>query len=104
LIEFALLAFGLFIMLFGALGLIRFPDVYTRLHATAKCDTGGAMSILLALAVSVDAPAVVRFKFILLAFLIALINPMLSHAIARGAYKRGIKPKVVVDMYAGNNP
>jgi len=103
-IEFVLLAFGLFIMLFGALGLVRFPDVYTRLHATSKCDTGGAMSILLALAVSVNAPLLIRLKFVLLAFLIALINPMLSHAIARGAYKRGIKPKVVVDMYGGGNP
>jgi multicomponent Na+:H+ antiporter subunit G len=91
-------------MLFGALGLVRFPDVYTRLHATSKCDTGGAMSILLALAVSVNAPLLIRLKFVLLAFLIALINPMLSHAIARGAYKRGIKPKVVVDMYGGGNP
>ncbi len=103
-IEFVLLAFGLFIMLFGALGLLRFPDVYTGLHATSKCDTGGAMSILLALVVSVNAPPLIRLKFILLAFLIALINPMLSHAIARGAYKRGIKPKVVVDMYGGDHP
>ncbi len=33
-----------------------------------------------------------------------MINPMVSHAIARAAYKSGIKPKAVVDMYAWDNP
>jgi len=104
LIEYLLLAFGEAIMVFGALGILRFPDVYTRLHAATKCDTGGAMSILIALALMTSAPALIKLKFLVLAFLIALINPMVSHAIARGAYRYGIKPKVVVDMYAWDNP
>jgi len=103
-IETILMLFGEAVMVFGALGIIRFPDVYTRLHAATKCDTGGAMSIILALILIMDAPVVVRVKFLVLAFLIAMINPMVSHAIARGAYKYGVKPKVVVDMYAWDNP
>ncbi|NJE46833.1 cation:proton antiporter [Thermococcus sp. GR7] len=103
-IETILLLFGGAVMLFGALGILRFPDVYTRLHAATKCDTGGAMSIILALVLMMDAPVLVRLKFLVLAFLIAMINPMVSHAIARGAYKYGVKPKVVVDMYAWDNP
>jgi len=103
-IEYLLLAFGEVIMIFGALGIIRFPDVYTRLHAATKCDTGGAMTILLALALYTDASVFIKLKLLVLAFLIALINPMISHAIAKGAYKYGIKPKVVVDMYAWDNP
>jgi len=104
LIEYLLLTFGEVIMIFGALGILRFPDVYTRLHAATKCDTGGAMTILMALAIIANAPTLIKLKFLVLAFLIALINPMVSHAIARGAYKYGIKPKVVVDMYAWDNP
>ncbi|ASA78065.1 monovalent cation/H(+) antiporter subunit G [Thermococcus sp. 5-4] len=103
-IEIILMLFGEAVMVFGALGILRFPDVYTRLHAATKCDTGGAMSIILALILIMDAPAVVRAKFLVLAFLIAMINPMVGHAIARGAYKYGVKPKVVVDMYAWDNP
>ncbi|ANF22145.1 monovalent cation/H(+) antiporter subunit G [Thermococcus piezophilus] len=103
-IEAALLIFGGAVMLFGALGILRFPDVYTRLHAATKCDTGGAMGIILALVLMMEAPALVKLKFLVLAFLIAMINPMVSHAIARGAYKYGVKPKVVVDMYAWDNP
>ncbi|WP_010477314.1 monovalent cation/H(+) antiporter subunit G [Thermococcus zilligii] len=102
-IEWAFLLFGLFIMLFGTLGLLRFPDVYTRLHATAKCDTGGAISILIALALASDLPLAGKLKFFVIAFMIAMINPMVSHAIARAAYRRGIKPKAVVDMYAWDN-
>jgi len=104
-IEYLLLTLGVLIMIFGAIGILRFPDVYTRLHAATKCDTGGAMNILLALAISIEAPLLTKLKLLVLAFLIALINPMISHAIARGAYKSGIKPQTpVVDMYAWDNP
>lgn len=103
-IEYFFLLLGESIMVFGTLGILRFPDVYTRLHAATKCDTGGAMSILIALTIVSEASPLIRLKFLVLAFLIALINPMISHAIARGAYKHGIKPEVVVDMYAWDNP
>ena len=62
------------------------------------------MSILIALAIAYQTSPLVKLKFLVLAFLIALVNPMISHAIARGAYKYGIRPKVVVDMYAWDNP
>ncbi len=99
-IQYVFLAFGITSMFFGALGVIRFQDVYTRLHASTKCDTGGAMAILFALALHVDASLLVRFKFLALIFLISLITPMISHAIAKGAYRSGIEPIVGVDDYA----
>ncbi len=98
-IETFLLLMGSFIMVAGAVGVLRFPDVYTRLHASTKCDTGGAMSILLGAALQIDMPVHVRLKLIILVFLIALINPMVSHAIARGAHRGGVKPDVTFDMY-----
>ncbi|MEF8873438.1 MAG: monovalent cation/H(+) antiporter subunit G [Candidatus Thermoplasmatota archaeon] len=103
-IEYFLLFIGCTIMIFGAVGLLRFPDMYSRLHAATKTDTGGAMSILVATALLTTAPWMVKMKLLILTFLIALINPMISHAIARGGHKSGIKPNVVVDMYARDNP
>ncbi len=91
-------------MFFGSIGILRFPDVFTRLHAASKCDTGGAMSILLALAISIDAPLMIKAKFLILAFLIAMVNPMVAHAIARGIYLCGVKPDVELDIYARDNP
>ncbi|MBS3781749.1 MAG: monovalent cation/H(+) antiporter subunit G [Candidatus Thermoplasmatota archaeon] len=103
--ELILLILGNAIMIFGAIGVLRFPDLYTRLHASTKTDTGGAMSILIATALlATIAPWTIRLKLLILTLLIAMINPMISHAIARGAHKSGIKPIAVVDMYAKDNP
>ena len=41
---------GVFFMLTGAIGLIRFPDFYTRMHAAGKCDTLGSLLVLTGLA------------------------------------------------------
>ncbi|WP_048056050.1 monovalent cation/H(+) antiporter subunit G [Pyrococcus sp. ST04] len=103
-IEIIPLFFGYSIMFFGSLGVIRFPDVYTRLHAATKCDTGGIMGIVFGLILMNYVPNIVKAKLLFLLVLIALINPMISHAIARGAYKMGVKPEVRVDMYAWDNP
>ncbi|MFW6304422.1 MAG: monovalent cation/H(+) antiporter subunit G [Candidatus Saliniplasma sp.] len=103
-IELLFFILGNSIMIFGALGILRFPDMFTRLHASTKCDTGGAMSILIAVALIAEAPTMIKIKLMILILLIALINPMISHSIARGAHKSGIKPKAVVDMYARDNP
>lgn len=99
-IEYILLLLGTILMISGSLGVLRFPDVYTRLHASTKCDTGGAMSILFALALVSDVHILIKVKFLVLAFLIAMINPMVAHAIARGAHRSGIEPEVVIDLYA----
>lgn len=82
---------GAFFFLVGTLGLLRFPDYYSRTHATTKCDTVGAGSILLALALlrglEPDMP-----KLLLLAGLVLLSSPTAGHALSRAAYRTGLKP------------
>ncbi|MFW6047783.1 MAG: monovalent cation/H(+) antiporter subunit G [Candidatus Natronoplasma sp.] len=86
----------------GTLGLHRFPDVYTRLHAATKCTTFGTIFMTF----TVIAYSVRHFiiteeaKFLNMAVhtllaLIALLvtNPTGAHAIARAGHKFGIKPK-----------
>lgn len=99
-IEYILLLAGCIIMILGALGVIRFPDVYTRLHASTKCDTGGAISILLAVVIAAGFN-LTSIKILSVLFLIFLLNPVASHALARAAHKYGIPPCeiTVVDMY-----
>lgn len=86
-----LASIGVFFFTVGTIGLLRFPDVYTRLHPATKCDTLGMGSILLALAIyegfSIDA-----IKLLIIAFIIMIESPTAGHAIARAAYKMGIKP------------
>jgi len=77
--------------LLAALGLLRFPDLYTRLHAVTKAGPVGAGFILLAIAiVSADAPVVLR-ALAGIVFLI-LTSPVAAHLLARAAYSVGYQP------------
>ncbi len=91
----------------GSIGLLRFPDVYTRLHAATKCTTFGTVFISLAVIIfgfyfwrtSGDS----KYGILALHTIVALVcliitNSTGAHAIARAAYRSGVKPKhVVVD-------
>jgi len=48
-ISWVLIALGSFFLVSGAIGLIRMPDVYTRMHAASVIDTLGAMLLILGL-------------------------------------------------------
>ena len=104
-IELLLFLLGSAVMVFGAIGIVRFPDVYTRLHASTKCDTGGALSILLAL-IAYTGVTGTSLKILTIAVLIFILNPVVSHLLAKTAHNRGITPDeiTVVDMYARDYP
>ena len=90
-----LLIGGALFLLASALGVLRFPDFYTRLHAGGKGDTLGQTMVLLGLLVHAVAKGyawTVPFKLGLIMFLIFIINPTATHALARGAWVAGIKP------------
>lgn len=94
-----LISIGLFFNLMSILGLIRFPDAYTRLHASTKGTTFGALFMILGIILYyavVEYDGTLSLTIILhsgIAFLfIIFTNPIGSHAIARGAHKFGIKP------------
>jgi multicomponent Na+:H+ antiporter subunit G len=83
-----------------AVGMIRFPDAYTRLHAGTKGLTIGAG--LLVLGAAMRAPsASMALRMIVVAILFMLTNPIASQAIARGAYRiEKARRHLVVDEYA----
>jgi len=95
-----LLGIGVFFNILGGVGLLRFPDVYTRLHAGTKCTTFGSIFItgsvlLLGLKMwylgSTDGSVLaIHTAGALVAIL--LTNPTGAHAIARAAHKSGVKP------------
>lgn len=80
---------GVFFFGVGVLGLLRFPDVYTRLHATTKADTLGAGLVLLSLIIyqGFSPPSI---KLALMIVFIWISNPTAAHAIARAAYTADI--------------
>lgn len=100
------IALGVFFMITGVIGLIRFPDFYTRLHATGKCDTLGEILIIAGLLiyhVFIYSPGaditvqLVPVKLLFLIIFILLTNPVGTHALMKAGYTTGVKPWKVGD-------
>jgi len=86
-----LMALGLFFGVMGNIGVMRFPDIYTRLHASSKCGTTSVFSILLAcMLLRGFSPMTGKILVITLFFLITA--PVASHIIGRCAWQRGVFP------------
>ena len=98
------LGIGVFFNLLAGVGLLRFPDVYTRLHAGTKCTTFGSIFIigsviLLGLKMwifdsnpEVNSPDVLAIHAAIALVAILLTNPTGAHALARAAHRGGVKP------------
>ena len=95
---------GLAFDFFGCLGLVRFPDVYSRLHSSIKCVTLGTSSILLGLFLFKGFTAA-GVKAILCIVFLFLTAPVSAHVIARSAHKSGVKlwEGSVCDQYSEDN-
>ena len=85
-----LLAGGAFCII-GALGLVRMPDFFTRMHAASVTDTLGAGLILLGLMLQAGF-TLVTVKLIVLGLLIFFTSPTATHALAQAALARGLQP------------
>lgn len=91
---------GISFDLFGCIGLVRMPDIYNRLQASAKCVTLGTCGILLGVFVKFGFSAA-GVKALLCIIFIILTAPVSAHALARGAHRSGVKlwGKSVCDKY-----
>lgn len=90
-IAIVLACIGAFFFLVGTVGILRLPDFYSRTHAATKCDTVGAGSVLLALAI-VHGVEIDSLKILAIAGLVLLSSPTAGNALARAAYRTGLKP------------
>jgi multicomponent Na+:H+ antiporter subunit G len=87
-----LVAGGLFAIV-GAIGLLRMPDLFTRMHGSSITETLGAGLILLGLMLQAGL-TLVTAKLILVGLLIFFASPTATHALARAALARGLKPRL----------
>lgn len=90
-ISTVLMAGGAFFMITGAVGLLRLPDFYTRLHATGKCDTLGEVLIIVGCMIY-QGWSFITIKLFFLMLFIFIANPVATHAIMKAAYVTGVKP------------
>ncbi len=83
---------GVISILVGALGLIRLPDVYARIHAAGIIDTAGVAFFILGM-ICLSGWSLVTVKLILIGIFLFFTSPISGHAIARVAHLSGIKPQ-----------
>jgi multicomponent Na+:H+ antiporter subunit G len=82
----------------GALGLFRFPDFYTRLHAASVTDTLCAGLIILGLMLQSET-VMMTIKLLLIPLFLAYTSPTAAHALAKSALRSGLQP--VLDQKGG---
>ena len=92
-LSWILLLVGAIFLLVGAIGALRFPDFYTRLHAVSVCDTMGAGLVLVGLMLQ-GGLSLVTIKLLLVFYFMMFTGPTAVHALAQAAMQSKQKPLV----------
>ena len=75
----------------GAIGLVRMPDFYTRVHAASVTDTVGAGLLLLGMTLQAGF-SLIAVKLLMIGLLLLFANPTATHALVKAALARGLAP------------
>ncbi len=86
----ALMVLGVIFIAFGVFGLYRFKNFYPRILIGSKIDTVGYLTLLLGLALK-SGWNMSTLKILLIILLMLVINPILTHTVARSAYLSGLR-------------
>jgi len=89
--SWALLVAGALFCMAGGVGILRFPDVYSRSHAAGVIDTAGAVLILVGLMVQAGL-TLITVKLIIIVFFLLFTGPAATHALVKAALSGGQTP------------
>jgi len=93
--------FGLFFAIVGVYGLIRFPDVYSRIHSSGKVSTMGLLGLIIASAFLLPETTL---KIVALVGFLLMTAPVASHMIANAAHRTGVRPENVLRDDLSDDP
>jgi multicomponent Na+:H+ antiporter subunit G len=91
-----LILLGSFFTLVGAFGLVRMPEVFTRMHAASVTDTLGVGFLLVGMCLQAGL-GLVTLKLVFLLALFFFTGPVVTHALAQACLHEGIKPMLAED-------
>ena len=91
-----LILLGSFFTLTGAIGLVRMPEIFTRMHAASVIDTLGVGSLIFGMCLQAGF-GLVTVKLIFLMLLLVFTAPVVTHALAQACLHEGVKPDLVED-------
>lgn len=101
-----LIAFSAFFALAGVVGMIRMPDSFTRMQSSTNISTFGVLGVIIggilySLLVLETPDVAMAVKLAVMGLFYIVTNPIAGHAIAKAAYKKGVRPEkeFVCDKY-----
>ncbi len=94
---------GCFFILVAAIGVLRFPDFYSRIHPAGKADTLGLLLAFMGMMVY-EGFSFVSIKILLIVAFIFIANPTATYAIAKAAHIKGVKPWAKGDTTTPTEP
>ena len=92
----ACLAIGGLCVLIGTIGVLRFPNFFTRMHATGITDTTGIGFLFIGLCIEAGW-SLVLLKLILIMLFLFFTNPTSAHALAKAAIHGGMSPTTMLE-------
>ncbi len=96
LLSWACILLGSFFTIVGAVGLVRMPEVFTRMHAASVTDTLGVGFLILGMSLQAGF-SLVTLKLVFLLALFLFTGPVVTHALAQVCLHEGIKPLLAED-------
>jgi multicomponent Na+:H+ antiporter subunit G len=94
--SWAFMLLGSFFTIVGALGLVRMPEVFTRMHAASVTDTLGVGFLLIGMALQAGFD-LATLKLAFLALLFLATGPVVTHALAQACLHEGVTPQLTED-------
>jgi multicomponent Na+:H+ antiporter subunit G len=101
-VSWLFIAAGGFFCVVGAFGIIRMPDLYTRMHASGVIDPFGVSLILIGLMFQAGFTLVMA-KLVVIVLLLLFTSPVACHALGRAALHRGLRPKLAEEESEPSN-
>ena len=99
--SWALILAGSFFTLVGALGLVRMPDIFTRMHAASVTDTAGAGLLVFGMMLQAGF-GLTALKLLILLALFFFTGPVVTHALAQTCLHEKIKPLLADEQAAAD--
>jgi multicomponent Na+:H+ antiporter subunit G len=95
-LSWAFILAGSFFILVGTVGMLRMPDVFTRMHAASVIDTLGAGCLIAGMMLQAG-PTLISLKLLFIFILFFVTSPVATHALAQAALHAGERPELKHD-------
>jgi len=97
----ALVLLGALFIVVGGIGVVRFPDLFTRMHAASITETLGALLVLAGL-ILLAGLTVATVKLLLILLFLWFSSPTATHALAKAALRGGVQPQLAGEDESSN--